>query len=231
MPRQHIMTPPKRKLRNIYFFSVEGETEKWYLEWLKDTINESQSSIREVVFDCKVEKDPVKRAKSITIFPIRGKTEIWHFTDYESNKVGDTKQFTETINKMVQATKLGKQITYKLGYSNLTFDLWIILHKMDCFGSLADRRHYCTHLNQAYGEKFVNMPEYKMEKNFKRCLAKLNLSNVKDAVRRAKEIMRQRETGDHFTIWRGFKYYKKNPSLAIWEIIEKILEDCQLLEV
>lgn len=28
--------------------------------------------------------------------------------------------------------------------------------------------------------------------------------------------------------YKGYKYYKENPSLAIWEAIEKILKDCEL---
>ena len=30
----------ERKLTKKYHFSVEGETEKWYLDWLKDNINQ-----------------------------------------------------------------------------------------------------------------------------------------------------------------------------------------------
>lgn len=31
-----------RKEKLTYYFSVEGETEKWYLDWLQDRINESK---------------------------------------------------------------------------------------------------------------------------------------------------------------------------------------------
>ena len=29
---------------------------------------------------------------------------------------------------------------------------------------------------------------------------------------------------------RKYEYYEENPSLAIWEIIEKILKDCELFQ-
>lgn len=32
-----------RKENRIYYFSVEGETEKWYLDWLQDRVNAEQS--------------------------------------------------------------------------------------------------------------------------------------------------------------------------------------------
>ena len=34
-----------RKLTKTYYFIVEGETEQWYLYWLKDRINQSKDII------------------------------------------------------------------------------------------------------------------------------------------------------------------------------------------
>lgn len=39
---------PVRKITKKYYFSVEGETEQWYLEWLRDLINASPSASRVV---------------------------------------------------------------------------------------------------------------------------------------------------------------------------------------
>ncbi|MDO5416973.1 MAG: hypothetical protein Q4F29_07230 [Lachnospiraceae bacterium] len=100
----------------------------------------------------------------------------------------------------------------------------------DCKGSVAHRKKYITLLNRAYDEMFENMDEYKHEDNFKRCLRKLRLSNVIDAVNRAKIIMqRNAENGYTQHQYKGYRYYKENPALAIWEIIEKILRDCGLI--
>lgn len=41
----------ERKLTKKYHFSVEGETEKWYLDWLKDNINQYDRSRYKVVMD------------------------------------------------------------------------------------------------------------------------------------------------------------------------------------
>ena len=51
----------RRKIKQKYFFSVEGETEQWYLEWLKTEINKNEDTACEVIFDIKIEKNPVKR--------------------------------------------------------------------------------------------------------------------------------------------------------------------------
>lgn len=217
----------KMKTTKKYYFTVEGETEQWYLKWLQDRINEAEGAAYKVSFDCPVQKNPLKRAKSLVV---TGKTEVWHLSDYESDDPIHVKQFTETMDNMKTVQTIGKQISYKFGYTNLTFDLWIILHKIDCNTSYAHRKNYIVSINRAYGENFEDMKEYKHEKNFKRCLGTLSLSNVIDAVKRANRIMEQNEVrGYKFQQYKGYKYYKENPSMAIHEIIGKILKDCELM--
>ena len=72
----------KRKPTNKYYFSVEGETEQWYLKWLQDTINNTEKAACKVSIDCPVRKNPLKHAKSLTV---TRKIEIYHFFDYESD--------------------------------------------------------------------------------------------------------------------------------------------------
>ena len=218
----------KRKSTLKYYFSVEGETEQWYLEWLQEQINNSSEARCKVSFNKQIQKDPLKRAKSLAI---TDKVEIWHLSDYESSDEVHVKQFTETMNRMAETKNLKKQITYKFGYSNFTFDLWIILHKMDCRGTFSHRKQYITPINKAFGEKFENMDEFKHEANFKRCLKKLNIGDVIKAVNRAKAIMEiNKQNGYVLHKYKGYTYYKENPSLMIWEVIEKILVDCELMK-
>lgn len=218
---------PKRKLTNKYYFSVEGETEQWYLYWLRDLINSSDEATRKVAIDCKIEKSPLRRVKRMNI---TGKTEIWHLSDYESSDPFHVRQFQDTISEMKDARKIGKNIVYKFGYSNFTFDLWMILHKIDCNGSKAARSQYLTPINRAYNAQFLSMDEYKHEKHFHSCLNQLSIENVIDAINRAKRIMKaNEENGYILQKYKGYSYYNENPSLMIWEIIEKILQDCGLI--
>ena len=135
----------RRKSTLKYYFSVEGETEYWYLEWLQNQINTDSRAASKVSFNKQIQKDPLKRAKSLAI---TSKVEVWHLSDYESSEKGHVKQFAETIERMAETKNLMKQITYKFGYSNFTFDLWIILHKMDCRGSYGHRKQYITPINR-----------------------------------------------------------------------------------
>lgn len=215
-----------RKEKKTYYFSVEGDTEAWYLEWLQKMINEDPRARYTVKLEKKVEKDPEAQVKRMTVI---GKTDIVHFFDYESNDDEHVRQFKATLDKMKRAEKMGKNIRYHLGYSNFTFDLWMILHKQDCTGGLTHRKQYLGWINQVYEEHFVSMDEYKRESNFKRILSKLTLDSVCAAIRRAKNIMQGNESkGFVLQRYKGFEYYRENPSLSVWESIERILKDCRL---
>ena len=216
-----------RKSSKKYFFSVEGETEEWYLLWLRDLINSTDHAAYKVSIDCKIEKDPLKRAKGLVN---TSKTEIYHFFDYESDEDVHVKRFTDTMDRMKQAMSIGQQIKYKFGYSNFAFDLWIVLHKIDCNRALPHRRGYLAYINRAFGKNFESMDEYKREDNFKGCLNQLTLEDVIRAIERSERIMvRNAENGYILHNYKGFKYYKENPSLAVWEAIKKIMQDCKLI--
>jgi hypothetical protein len=44
------------KTTHKYYFSVEGETEKWYLNWLQDKINSDPAARYKVSIDSKIQK-------------------------------------------------------------------------------------------------------------------------------------------------------------------------------
>lgn len=212
-----------RKENRVYYFSVEGETEKWYLEWLQRTINSEPAALYRARLDVKIEKDPRSRVKSLNIL---GKTEIIHVFDRESEDQAHVEQFQTTLDQMKSAQGMGKQVVYKLGYSNFTFELWMILHKADCSRTLANRSQYLTPLNQAYGENFERLSQYKHEENFKRILSKLTLDDVRQAIQRADRIMQHnQDVGYVQQRYRGYTYYRENPSLSIGEQIEKIMQE------
>lgn len=93
----------------------------------------------------------MKRAKSLNVLsPIN----VTHVFDYASDDEIHAKQFKETLDLLKETSKLGKQIKYNLGYSNFTFELWIILHKTNCNTTFFHRKQYLEPINRAYGEKF-----------------------------------------------------------------------------
>jgi hypothetical protein len=214
-----------KKHNNKYWFTVEGETEQWYLEWLQKLINDADADFT-VTLKADIEKNPFKYVKRPAII---SRTVIYHLSDYESDDPIHVKDFNDTMSNLKKA-KSAKQIDYRFCYSNLTFDLWIILHKQSCNGSLTHRRNYLEHINRAYSENFESMDDYKHENNFKRLLYSLTLDDVKSAIYRANNIM-QTNLDNEYTLhkYKGYEYYKENPSLLVHKAVEKILADCELV--
>ncbi len=218
----------ERKETKKYVFTVEGETEQWYLDWLQERINSQENALYNVSIVAKVQQSPRKYAK--TVNPLATPT-ITHIFDYESNSSEHIKKFINVLTEIKEANSTkGRKFKYTPAYSNLTFELWMVLHKQSCNGRLTNRTQYLRHINSAYKESFESLEQYKEETNFKRCLSKLSLENVCEAICRAKKIMDNKlKDGEVSVQYKGFSYYKDNPALTIWESIEKILKECDLV--
>lgn len=214
-----------KKICNKYYLSVEGETEKWYFEYLQDLINDKEELPYKVKFDVKINKSIASRAKSISA-PY--KIKAFHICDYESNEKVHTEQFDKVLQDLNNIRKINKNLEYKLGYSNFSFDLWIILHKNQQIGSISHRKQYVKGINNAYGEKFQFIDDYKEEKNFKRILSKISLDDVIEAVNNGNEIRKrnQQNSKDKYRKYGQFEFYMENPDMTINECIEQILKEC-----
>lgn len=212
-----------------YYFSVEGETEIYYLEWLEAMINASPNKECKVKFQIK-KRNPLSYSKNLNVlYPV----EVCHIVDYESNEDVHVRKFQETLSKMKKAKtglKNNKISNYYLGYTNFTFELWIILHKIRCDGSLDYRSQYLEKINQAYGMGFTRLENYKKANNFKRLLNVLRLEDVIDAINRADSIMNH--NNEHYTKRSMFKYiyFTQNPSLSLHSTIKKILKDVGIIK-
>ena len=55
------------------------------------------------------------------------------------------------------------------------------------------------------------------------------MADVREAIRRSKLIMEKNKSdGKLYTQYKGFKYYRENPALTIYEAVERILVECGL---
>lgn len=217
-----------RKENRRYVFTVEGETEQWYFDWLEEQINACDDSKYTVSIVAKVQQSPKKYSK--TVNPISTPM-VTHICDYESNEEVHVTKFKNILSELKEANSTkGRKFKYALGYSNFTFELWMVLHKQSCNGSLTNRTQYLPHVNKAYSEKFENLDQYKHEDNFKRCLNKLSLNDVKEAIKRSEKIMENKvANGEHQEQYKGFTYYKDNPALTICESVKSIFAECGLI--
>ena len=220
------MNQIQKKQTLKYTFTVEGHTEKWYLEWLENKINAHPKAEFNVDIDPKRE-NPSSFGKITTK---RTTPEIVHLCDIESNCAEHKKKF-ENILSELNTVKKHKGIDYGLGYSNYTFELWMILHKIEFQTPLTDRNQYLQFVNKAFGNKYNSIREFKSKENFKSCLEQLTIDNVIDAIKRSEKIEKDNERNGFKPKRKyGFSYYEENPSLSIHKFIKKILTQCGIMK-
>ena len=97
-----------------YTFTVEGETEQWYLLWLRDQINACPDRDKNISIVPKVQQSPAKFYKSTSrkVTPV-----VTHICDVESNEPVHVSKFQTILSEMKDA-QTNKRIDYHLGYSN-----------------------------------------------------------------------------------------------------------------
>ena len=211
---------------NKYVLTVEGQTEKLYFSWLHSLLNAIPDKKYNVSIVCNVEQHPFNYAKRLNS---RSTPELIHVCDIEGQHHENIMKFHGILEEL-KKTKNQKGISCKLAYSNMTFELWMILHKIDCNKCYSNRNQYLQVINSAFEESFLSLNEYKSELNFKRCLSKLSLDDVINAIRRANNINRRNKQNQTEEVqYCGYKYYVNNPSLTINEAVEKILIECDVL--
>lgn len=202
--------------------SVEGETEKWYFERLRDLVNASPDARYKLALRCDVEKSPLDMAKRLAI-PKGASIDVWHVFDFESESELHRHNFQDALRQMRDANQMGKRLRYRSAYSNFTFDLWMVLHRANAV-HCGHRDEYLRQINAAYGTHFREMHEYKREANFKGLLSKISLDDVASAVERAMRMnaatmRRGARTAEHC----GFTYCLDNPYTELHNLVGEML--------
>lgn len=210
-----------RKEKEQFLFSVEGETEQWYLEYLEDLINARLNELKACFVVDLVPKvcSPKKFMK--TYSTIARNTICFHVFDYDN----DESRFKNMLGEM-QYAKEQKGIKYQLGYTNICFELWMILHKTDFLKPFSDPTGYTGIIQKFFDTPFKKLDDYKREKTFKKILLEISLIDVYNAVQRAEKIQKQRESLSKCESFKGFTWYKDNPALSLHECVKLILAFC-----
>jgi len=157
-----------------------------------------------------------------------GGIRTFHIFDYEGNGKDRVAAFEKILKRIKDAKKLKSKIKYEIGYSNQSFDLWIIMHKEKLTRSITKSSDYLKYINKVYGTDFESFDKYKQECNFKKkILSKVSLKDVFKAIEFAKEIRENNEKNSKDTKeFDSFKYYPDNPDLTVHECVEKMLPEC-----
>ena len=176
--------------------SVEGiNCEKMYFEYLAKLINSSGRNTYNLKVDPR-KMSPMEYAKRNAHKPMekrKGNKRIpyIHVQDIEDyyDEFQRTK-FYGMIDEMRTAEgEFG--IIYELGYSNYTFELWMLLHVADMSHAVLNRKAYLAPINRWFHRDFADLDEFKREAAFREILDEfVTLDSIKQAIRRAerKEI-------------------------------------------
>ena len=184
-----------KKESRQFHISVEGiNCEKLHFEHLAKLINESGRNTYNLKVDPR-KMSPMEYAKRNAHKPVekrKGNKKIpyIHIQDIEDYYDDfQRRKFYGMIDEMRTAeNKFG--ITYELGYSNYTFELWMLLHVADMTYAVQDRHSYLVPVNRWFHRNYANIDEFKNHDEFQRILDEyVTLNSIKQAIRRAERIV------------------------------------------
>ena len=122
-----------------------------------------------------------------------------------------------------------KGIEYVSCYSNWAFELWIILHKMECAKNVADKNNYLPIIDKVFKKSYEGLKEYKEEKRFKDILDSTTIEDVKKAISRAEEITKSNSKDKKNMRHGKWDWYRENPATKAGTAIKDVLQECGVM--
>ncbi len=187
------------KTNKTYLCFFEGNQEEKYFKHFSRLVKNEYEKVT-IKFN-KVEKLKVLQTAS-TLMP---KVAVF---DYDNNK----KEFENKI-------KICKKGNIDIAYSNLNFDLWLLLHKKSFNKAVTNNDDYIAILRKEYG--LGKTDNIKKESNIDKILEQINLEDIKFAISNANKIMEDKEKENKKIICGNYIYYS-NPSMSIHNFFNNI---------
>lgn len=200
--------------RKTYLCICEGQQERMYFDHLAKLIKDF----------------PKKVVKFNTFIDSPHRLEK-RYEEYDSAAIFDY-DFNETefyrnieicnqLNKKLKPTKRNSGRHIYHAYSNVNFDLWLILHKQDYNKRVSKNDAYINDVRRVYGLKRAD--DIKSEDIINKILVQITLKDVKEAIKRAENIRIIKEESDSKNIFNTLIY--ENPDFSIHEFLRFVLED------
>lgn len=203
-----------RKYRKTYLCICDGLQEKLYLEHVALLIKNF----------------PLKVVKFNTFIDIPHRLEK-RYEAYESAAVFDFDhngvefkrniEICDALNKKLKPSKQKEGRYIYHAYSNVNFDLWLILHKEDYNKSVTRNDTYVSDVRRTFGLK--PMENIKNEDVIKKILNQITLEDIKMAIKRAETIRKNKAKIDCIRIGNTSVY--SNPDFSIHVFLKAVLED------
>ena len=228
------MTMRDMKQSRKFYISVEGvNCEKLYFEHLSNLINSSDTSKYKLAISPRV-ASPMDFAKRNVQHSKEAKKKdtkypFIHIQDIEDyHDVTQKKKFRQLIDEIRKAEDEFK-ITYALGYSNYTFELWMLLHVADVDFSVGNRYSYLQLINTHFKRSYKKLDEYKSAEEFQGILDEfITLDSVFVAIDHAQVISERNKIQGKQEEYRHFKFFQDNPDTTVHSVIKIIFDACKV---
>lgn len=152
-----------QKQRYHFDISVEGEVcEALYFKHLAKLINESPLAKFKIDLNCrKASPHDFARRNECLYGDKKGKQVIpyMHIQDIEDCQSACQQAKFKALLDEIHNTERKHRITYQLGYSNYTFELWMLLHVADMTHSVLNRYAYLDPINRYFAKAYANLDE------------------------------------------------------------------------
>lgn len=215
-----------------FHMSVEGvNCEKLYFEHLAKLINASGRNKYNLKISPRA-MTPMQYAKRTAYKFVDkrkgGNLPYIHIQDIEDFYDTEQRQkFYGTIDEMRKAERTFG-ISYRLGYSNYTFELWMLLHVANMTSSMTNRAAYLQPINQHFHRNYSSLDDFKDATEFQRILDRfITLDTVFHAVSRAEQIVENNvRQNKRKTTYCKVEFYPDNPDVSVHKIVQMILDVC-----
>ena len=206
----------KKREKRVYSGAVEGLQEEKYFRHVQDLINSDDSRRYDVVFKFKnakggdplvVCKEAMRHSSSISLDNKYKKCAFFDF-DFKNRSFVDALVYC----------KKGKIFS---GYSNVNFDLWLILHRTLYNKAIFDTSGYVSELKKVF--KLSPDCDIKDEKVIDIICSKISLTDVKNAIVNAKILQFDREKNSDFIP--GYIDEFSQPYSKIYLFLDYVLDE------
>lgn len=196
--------------RRSYYCVCEGQQEEMYLKHIERLLKKPQERV--VTFN--TTQGSAERLKKT-------------YTEYDNAALFDydfkDTEFRQNINICEQLQRKSKEKNIYHAYSNVNFDLWLILHKEDYYKPVSANDAYVADVRRIY--KLDSEADIKKKAVIEKILGKISLDDVKDAIRRAEQIRARKLESDCFVVG-SFACYD-NPDWYRHEFLKIVFKDCR----
>lgn len=202
--------------RKSYYCICEGQQESMYLNRLASLISDFPRKV--VAFKC-VEGDVLEMKVNYVEYD----NVAFFDHDLRKNRFEESIRLCDKI--MRDNAKKGKKKDAKKfyhAYSNLNFDLWMLLHKQNYNRIVTSNDSYVVDVRKVYG--LAKDADIKDMKVIESILKQISLEDVKNAIERAEKIRNAKLPEDGKKIGNSVCY--ENPDLSIHEFLKCVLLDC-----